>query len=1114
MATLGELNGQTDTKSLIRHNVSNQLGAKTIAPTTIAKPGGLPGLIQKGVDVGKQGLDIGEFVAKKSAGFVKNTAVDIVKSGYSAGKTAVEFRTQPIQNKIYSDLSKQLDDKEREIVAAHASGKLSQQDYIDSLKKLSQAQSQLSNEEKKISQGPSPVQRAKDVTETAVNILSVGSLGLAEAGAKQAVEAGSKEALTSLVTEAANPLEKVALKIPAVKSLIVRNLEQAGKGELKTLAGESIDQYLVRNTRQIATDLLIKRPIVYQTNIAQATDAYDKILKGDYKGALTDAAWLGSQMVEGGPIGLFFKGKDYLKGGLGKLAYGNQSFIDELSKKIGDGNPSQIARFLTTLEKKAPGEFTEAEKTFRILQETNLRTGNNNAVKAAENVLTHYEQHGYDLTNLTPSQLYKDMNNWAKADELAQKTLRSGLVKGIAPEDAAKYVVVRWDQTARQGVIDAYKEGGLQGLSELMQRPGVGWANNRILASAVEDIANTAQNQKEFEDGIKAITATRAQVTGMPKKVADELARLGFGVAEPVGGRTTPIVSLDETRKLVSGAIKGNTDIFDPASAPQPEVATIAGFFEKAGLSPQASSKAGARALSENVVASLDQLGMGTTLGLKNTQGGDITAGGQAILSKLQQYIENKRGVFGVGGKSSITDIRQLTNGEIENALKISKNDAKDISKAIMTGYMTTPLELRGLGDKIVDTLYRVNPLQKYYSRVQSALRYTYNPFFRTQERIETKLLSHAQASNLIWNKSRNELDDAAKILDDAGIFTSSLPGEAAQDQVLGRITANITQGQKRDLAGLALDMANSRGVSLATMATEHADEVDDALRVVVQYPRKGILASPLARTLNLVFFPMRYNAKVTEIAAKTLANQPPTIQKAVLHSLFNLKDWLKSDEGLKWQQQHVDAIQVFNWATPVNSIEYTLNLLGHKPNSIGDLGQLGGLPLGIITQILDGQGIINLNRPYVNPKTGDVIPKYIPKTVQARAGTALTDVLNSMFTYPGRTLGLPGKTSTLRDLVRVFIDTNSSDFDKQLNEQNLTPLQQNMVRVLKGDTSKEAIDALYSSPAEGQFNWYTLPSLNLPIRTNVLPAPSIQRRTGLPSKSKAKKTKPTALPI
>jgi hypothetical protein len=226
---------------------------------------------------------------------------------------------------------------------------------------------------------------------------------------------------------------------------------------------------------------------------------------------------------------------------------------------------------------------------------------------------------------------------------------------------------------------------------------------------------------------------------------------------------------------------------------------------------------------------------------------------------------------------------------------------------------------------------------------------------------------------------------------------------------------------------------------------------------------------------------------------------------------MFQMRSWLKSDEGIAWQSKHADAIQLFNWITPVNSIEYTLNLLGHKPDSMSDVGQLGGLPLGIITQMLDGQGIINLNKPYVDPKTGDVFPKYVPETTKARAATALTDLLNSMFTYPGRTLGLPGKNATIRNVVRSFIDTNGTDFTKQLDMDNLTPLQKNFVRVLQGDTSKEALDALYNSPAPGQFNGPTLPPISLPFKQ----PPAITPRRGLASKaSGGKKAKKVAIPL
>src|SRR5690606_18079913 len=141
------------------------------------------------------------------------------------------------------------------------------------------------------------------------------------------------------------------------------------------------------------------------------------------------------------------------------------------------------------------------------------------------------------------------------------------------------------------------------------------------------------------------------------------------------------------------------------------------------------------------------------------------------------------------------------------------------------------------------------------YARIQSALRYTYNPFFRVQEVVETNILAAGSGANRfknlvahngVWNKAQGELDGIVKQLEDARIFSSSLYGEAAQDQVLGRISANLTQGQKRDLAGLALDIANRQDTTVEALLRDAPDQIEDALRVIVQYPKDGILASPL----------------------------------------------------------------------------------------------------------------------------------------------------------------------------------------------------------------------------------------------------------------------------
>lgn len=1081
--------------------------------TQIVQKPGLPGVAQKALDVGKQVGSVAETVAKAAGGFVEHTAIDVAKQAIGTARTFVDYQTQPIQNKVTGDLITQLSSKQDAVMQAYKKGQMSKDEYTQTLDSLSKAFTTLGQESQKISDGPTPQQRVSDVVNTAINVLTLGSF--------TAGKALGKEAVGGLTAK----LENAVTKVPAVKALVARNTADL----VKASANETFDQVLATNAKRVAVGLLIKRPILYQTNISGAKSVYDDIIKGNYGDAAKSSAWLATQMLEGGPLGAFAKGASWMKRGLGKLSYGEGSLIDTISSQIGDKNPAQIARFLSTLEKKAPNEFQEANRVFKILQETNLQAVNNDVQRAAENILTHYQQHNIPLESITPSQLYKDFSNWSKADELAQRTLRSGLVKDINPEDAQKYVVVRWDTPTKEAVAQAVKNAGpemndqLAAVKALGEQPGVGWGNNHILMNKIQiEIENAALNKATSAEsaakGIRNISTASTIISDVPKRVSQELAALGYSIAAPFGGRKTPIVAENELRKLVTGAIQGNSEVFDVSSAPNPVLSAIAGAIDKSGLSPQSTNQVANRKLQESLVASIDELGLGGELGFKNTQGGDILNGGKVILSKLQQYVENKKPVLNLGRSAAVTDIRQLRIGEIQEALGpgITSHQAKALSRAIMDAYTKVPLEFRGLGDHIVDNLYKYNPLQKYYSRLQSALRYTYNPFFRVQESVETKLLSHAQVSNLVWNKSKQELDAAAHVLDKAGILTSSLPGEAAQDQVIGRITANITASQKRDLAGLALDLAKSRGITLQEMVNQHPQEVDDAIRVVVQYPRQGILASPLARTLNLAFFPMRYNAKVTMLAAKVIQKQPPSVQLAVIHSLFQMKDWLKSDEGIRWQSEHADAIQVLNWITPINSVEYTFNLLGHKPNSMSDLGQLGGLPLGMITQILDGQGIINLNTPYVNPKTGDVFPSDIPKTTQARAVTALTDLLSTTFTYPGRTLGLPGKNATLKKVVEAFINTNGTQFDKNVDMSRLTPLQQNWVRVLKGDTSQQAIDALYNSPAPGGFQGYTLPPLSLPFEVvpTVKPQPVIQKRTGLPSKPKGKKAKNLAIPI
>jgi hypothetical protein len=368
------------------------------------------------------------------------------------------------------------------------------------------------------------------------------------------------------------------------------------------------------------------------------------------------------------------------------------------------------------------------------------------------------------------------------------------------------------------------------------------------------------------------------------------------------------------------------------------------------------------------------------------------------------------------------------------------------------------------------------------------------------------------KANNLVWMKSRQELNDASKLLDEAKLFTTGYTGEATQDLTLGRINANLLKTQKRDLAGLALDISEKRGISLQEMVQDHPDELADALRVIVQYPTKGLLNSPLARTLNIAFFPMRYNLKVAGLVAGEVAKLPPTIQTAFIHSMFKTSDWLKSPEGIQWQSDNSDAIQLFSYFSIYNNVQSVLNRLHGRPSSVADMGLLGGLPFGFISQMLDSEGLINLNTPYVNPKTGEIMPEYIPQTTRARAATAAESLINTMFTYPGRIIGLPGKGQEIRKATGLFIDTQGSDYQQRTRTQDLTPLQQKWIDVLHNPQVKQSqIDELYTTPAPGEFNWYTLPPMATP---DVLSRTELAAKKAKAAPPKAAKGKKKALPI
>lgn len=1288
MATLSELRaqqtGQGTSTSLKRGSTQRSLGGSQVVATQNAPPpkqGIVQQFVSKAGAVGGQTFSAAVALGNAAGKFVGNTAVDVARQAKGAVNIMPDIARANIKQRQIAENSRRLDAKQSEIVRAYKSGKMSKEDYSKSLKALSMVYSDLSKSSQQVARDSDPNKHASDLAWTAINIALVGGVSLVKAGVKPVVgKVVAGKVASTVVNKSIVRVEDTIMKVPAAKDLLARNASKVVSREKQRMDGETVEQWFARSGRDATIGLLIKRPLFYQQNIGFANEAYGKILDGKYQDALTPMAWLGVQMIGGGPL---IAGAKFIKGKAGELSKGRGSFIDELSRKTDTnlaeyienaGKPKgEVSTFYhgstdnkltslvpgsttglnekrnliyltddevtaktyakvrgtdgtgkgvltdsptgkvykTSLEGRVIGAYDRSEldalksapgyeqlstktknqltndtglsaeilennpelvnflkennitavrahlpngagksteiivinparvnigdtqdtanvaRTWKIAQHTNMTAANGRAEEAAENFLQPYIQAGVDLKTITEKELTEGMAKWAQADELRVKRLGAGLIKGIDPSDIDKYAVVRWDTVMKDGLTRELaqhapnetldltaRQSMLEKLIEISERPGVGWGNNELLLTRIQNIVANAPTVTDLAKGIKQIDTASVAIKGMPKKIAKEFGDLGYTIAAPFGGNRIARVDYEniDSQKIITGAMNDNPELFDAATSPQPILKAISGALNKSGLSPEGNAQLANKKLSEALIANIGELDVARPLALEGK--GDAVNGGRAILSQLQNYVETKKGAFLVNkissGKSAVTDIRQLTNDEIATALNIGKSDAKEVAKSIRDAYTKVPLEFRGLGDKIVDYAIAApaSPM-RYYQRIQSALRYTYNPFFRFQEQVETAVLSQMDANKFIW-PSRS-LDETARKLESSGLFSGNVFGAGADDAVIGRISANLTKYQKRNLAGLAEGIAKTQGKTVDDILRDNPEQIDDALRMIVQYPKKGITSSPLARTLNIAFFPLRYNAKVSVVAAEKLATMPTSIQFATLNGLFKMKDWLKSDEGLAWQAEHADAIQVWSWATPVGSIASFYRIAAGNVSAPGEMGLLGGLPFGVITQILDGQGIINLNKPYVDPKTGDVLPDYIPETTRAKSAVALQDLLGSMFSFPGRTLGLPGKEANLRKVVDAFIDTDGKEFSKEVNIDELTELQKNMVRVLKGDTSENTLNSLYYSPAPGQFDYYTIPSMP-PIRTlSQASAPGVVRRTSLPTKAEIAAAKKAA---
>lgn len=389
--------------------------------------------------------------------------------------------------------------------------------------------------------------------------------------------------------------------------------------------------------------------------------------------------------------------------------------------------------------------------------------------------------------------------------------------------------------------------------------------------------------------------------------------------------------------------------------------------------------------------------------------------------------------------QQNLTDLRQLHVGEVAQTLDISSADARKVIGITKNMYSEIPLSLRGAARKVQDVNLKYNPIAAPYARLQSKLRYGVNPFFRAQQRIEAATLGQVVTGGYSPAK---DVSGTIKLMRESGFLPNANIGSTGETLLdVGRgtkITARLTRSEENSLGRVLEATAAKNGTSVKEeLANEDTRRL---LRAIVQNPKEGILSSNFARATNMLFFPSSYNAKVTGLALKALSKQPPAVQFGVIKSVNDFHNWLGTKEGTQWQRDNSEVIGLISYFTPINSIQQIYNAVSH--GNPAELGVIGGLPFGVVQRVLEGQGVVPKSTPpYLDPKTGNIVPDKIPQTDMARIQQALRDILGTVFTFPGRQAGMGSKNDVINAATGGLLTPTAGGF-KSVTRTDLTPSQ------------------------------------------------------------------------
>jgi hypothetical protein len=571
-------------------------------------------------------------------------------------------------------------------------------------------------------------------------------------------------------------------------------------------------------------------------------------------------------------------------------------------------------------------------------------------------------------------------------------------------------------------------------------------AKAKAIVQHSNDAARAASDHAKFPEVFKNPTAVETPLPKLP-------------------GGYIPII-----RPAAAAGFKQAGEISNDVLTPgRGALAGVTDTLRKAGLSTTAvDSKDISATLNANFRDALESRG--------------IKANSDSLLASLNKAAGQSVGAF---------DARALSLGKIEAVMgsTLPGVSPKTIRQAFTEAMANLPKEQVGLGQKVLNNTLSRSPLFNKYMRMQGIGKFQANPIFWAKQTIKSALVAGAEGAKVgVFGSAEDRIAlNDAKLLSAKGTHG----GDISVGSELGSPSDNMMRkDQQMITTWLAASIAKANNTTVKAIIDEKGalyDQMKQSLSLTHSYGKGGYLNSPMAKTLNLMIFPSRFTTKVALEAGKAFSKLQPIEQAGVIHALGNGATWVNSPDGKQWQKDNSELLGLIKYMTPLGEIDNVSHFLNNGFHA-GDLGQIGGMPLGVITQFLEGQGVklgqLGSSQGY-DGKGNPYVDK-IPQNARARIQQGLTDLIGSMYSYPGRQAGLESKSKFTQALSGGLLKPKTGDFKYELKDGSAPP-----APVSTNPTPKPL-------PAPGTSTYHD--------RANLTPLPRILR--GSVSASKAPRAK------